>query len=71
MKRICQLIRSWRRMSGWKTSARIAGRRLSHQVLGLVFAPRVTRLAAGTLTALTGSDLLHFARSWLQQTAGE
>lgn len=38
---------------------------------GLVFAPRVTRLAAGTLTALTGSDLLHFARTWLQQAAGE
>ena len=32
---------------------------------GLVFAPRVTRLAAGGLTALTGSDFLHFARAKL------
>jgi hypothetical protein len=38
---------------------------------GLVFAPRVTRLAAGTLTAMTGSDLLHFGRVWLQRVAGE
>ncbi|HEY3868504.1 MAG TPA: DUF1360 domain-containing protein [Actinocrinis sp.] len=29
---------------------------------GLVFAPAVTRLAAGGLTALTVSDFLHFAR---------
>jgi hypothetical protein len=34
---------------------------------GLVFAPRATRLAAGTLTALVGSDLLHFLRARLQQ----
>ncbi len=30
---------------------------------GLVFAPGVTRLAAGGLTALTGSDFLHLLRS--------
>ena len=30
---------------------------------GLVFAPAVTRLAAGGLTALTVADFLHFARS--------
>ncbi|WP_431951091.1 DUF1360 domain-containing protein [Actinacidiphila sp. bgisy167] len=38
---------------------------------GLVFAPAATRLAAGTLTALTVSDLLHFARSRAQRAAGE
>lgn len=32
---------------------------------GLVFAPAVTRLAAGGLTALTASDFLHFARAKL------
>ena len=38
---------------------------------GLVFAPRPTRLAAGTLTALAASDLLHFARTRIQQAAAE
>ncbi|MFF4648456.1 DUF1360 domain-containing protein [Streptomyces sp. NPDC001380] len=38
---------------------------------GLVFAPRATRLAAFALTALTGSDLLHFARVRMQQAVGE
>lgn len=32
---------------------------------GLVFAPNATRLAASGLTALTGSDFLHFARAKL------
>lgn len=32
---------------------------------GLVFAPGVTRLAASGLTALTGSDFLHFVRAKL------
>jgi hypothetical protein len=32
---------------------------------GLVFAPGVTRLAASGLTALTGSDFLHFLRAKL------
>ena len=32
---------------------------------GLVFAPGVTRLAASGLTALTGSDFLHFVRARL------
>ncbi|MFF4220387.1 DUF1360 domain-containing protein [Streptomyces nondiastaticus] len=38
---------------------------------GLVFAPRATRLASATLTALACSDLLHFARVRMQQSAGE
>jgi len=38
---------------------------------GLVFAPRATRMAAMSLTALTGSDLLHFVRTRLQQSVGE
>ncbi|MEV4443438.1 DUF1360 domain-containing protein [Streptomyces sp. NPDC049577] len=38
---------------------------------GLVFAPRATRLAAATLTALTGADLLHFLRVRMQQAVGE
>ena len=35
---------------------------------GLVFAPGVTRLAAGGLTALTGSDFLHFLRAKLMSS---
>lgn len=35
---------------------------------GMVFAPRATRLAAATLTALACSDLLHFARARMQRT---
>ncbi|GHF07380.1 DUF1360 domain-containing protein [Streptomyces morookaense] len=38
---------------------------------GMVFAPRATRLATATLTALTGSDFLHFVRVRVQQAAGE
>jgi hypothetical protein len=38
---------------------------------GLLFAPRTTRLAAGTLAVLTGSDLLQFAQSGLEQATGE
>jgi hypothetical protein len=34
---------------------------------GLVYLPRMTRLATGTLAALAGADLLHFGHSWLQQ----
>ncbi len=34
---------------------------------GLVYLPRTTRLAAGTLAALAGSDLLQYAYAWLQQ----
>ena len=34
---------------------------------GQVFAPDATRLVSATLSAVTGADLLHFARSWLQQ----
>lgn len=36
---------------------------------GLVFAPRETRLAAATFTAVTGSDWLQYAHARLQQTA--
>lgn len=38
---------------------------------GLVFASAATRPAAGTLSALTVSDLLHFARARAQRAAGE
>ncbi|MFD0327857.1 DUF1360 domain-containing protein [Streptacidiphilus monticola] len=34
---------------------------------GQVFAPDATRLVSAALTAVTGADLLHFVRSWLQQ----
>jgi hypothetical protein len=37
--------------------------------LGLVFAPRLTRLIAGTCGALAGADLLQLAYSLLQQRA--
>lgn len=36
---------------------------------GLVFLPRTTRPATGTLAALAGSDLLQYAYAWLQQEA--
>jgi hypothetical protein len=36
---------------------------------GLVFAPRIARLTAGALAALASADLLHFARSLLEQAA--
>ncbi|GAA4686442.1 DUF1360 domain-containing protein [Pseudonocardia yuanmonensis] len=37
--------------------------------IGLVFAPRVTRLLTGTFTALTGADFLQLAYSAAQQAA--
>ena len=37
---------------------------------GYVFAPRVTRLVAGTFTALAGADFLHLAYAKGQQAAG-
>ncbi|PJE24823.1 MAG: hypothetical protein CK431_04030 [Mycobacterium sp.] len=38
-------------------------------VIGLVFAPRFTRLAAGTFTALTGADFLQLGYAIAQQWA--
>ncbi len=35
---------------------------------GLVFLPRVTRLAMGTFAALAGADVLQFAHAWLTKT---
>jgi hypothetical protein len=37
--------------------------------IGLVFAPRVTRMVAGTFTALTGADFLQLAYARAQQAA--
>jgi hypothetical protein len=37
--------------------------------IGLVFAPRFTRLVAGAFTALTGADFLHLAYAAAQQAA--
>jgi hypothetical protein len=37
---------------------------------GHVFAPRMTRLVAGTFTALTGADFLHLLYAKSQQAAG-
>ncbi len=37
--------------------------------VGLVFAPRLTRVLAGALTALTGADFLHLAYATAQQAA--
>ncbi|MDQ3988759.1 MAG: DUF1360 domain-containing protein [Actinomycetota bacterium] len=37
--------------------------------IGLVFAPRVTRLVAATFAALTGADFLHLAYAAAQQAA--
>jgi hypothetical protein len=36
---------------------------------GLIWLPRTTRLASGTLAALTGADMLHYAYAWLEQQA--
>ena len=36
---------------------------------GMVFAPRVTRLAAATMTAVAGADFLQLAYAWAQQRA--
>ena len=35
---------------------------------GLVFLPRVTRLAMGTFAALAGADILQFAHAWLTKS---
>lgn len=37
---------------------------------GLVFLPRTTRLAIGTLSALAGADLLQYVHALLEQAAG-
>jgi hypothetical protein len=34
---------------------------------GLIFLPRTTRLAIGTLAALAGADLLQYLHAWVQQ----
>jgi len=39
-------------------------------VIGLIFAPRLTRLVAGSFTALAGADFLQFAYAKAQQSAG-
>ena len=36
---------------------------------GLVYLPRTTRLAMGTLTALAGADMLQFAHAWLDKAS--
>ena len=38
-------------------------------VIGLIFAPRFTRLVAGSFTALAGADFLQLAYAWAQQAA--
>lgn len=35
--------------------------------LGLMIAPRATRLVTGTLTAVSGADFLQYLYAWLQQ----
>jgi Protein of unknown function (DUF1360) len=37
-------------------------------VIGLIFAPRFTRLVAGSFTALAGADFLHLAYAMAQQS---
>lgn len=37
-------------------------------VIGLIFAPRWTRLIAGSFTALAGADFLQLAYAWAQQS---
>jgi Protein of unknown function (DUF1360) len=36
---------------------------------GLIYLPRTTRLVTGTLTALAGSDLLHYVHALLDKAA--
>jgi hypothetical protein len=36
---------------------------------GLIYLPRTTRIAMGTLTALAGADMLQFAHAWLEKAA--
>lgn len=38
-------------------------------VIGLIFAPRFTRLVAGGFTALAGADFLQLAYAWAQKVA--
>lgn len=38
-------------------------------IIGLIFAPRLTRLVAGGFTALTGADFLQLAYAWAQEAA--
>jgi hypothetical protein len=38
-------------------------------VIGLIFVPRLTRLIAGTFTALAGADFLQLAYAMAQQAA--
>ncbi len=38
-------------------------------VIGMIFAPRLTRLVAGSFTALAGADFLQLAYAWAQQAA--
>ena len=38
-------------------------------VFGLIFAPRATRLAAATMTAVAGSDFLQLTYAWGQRKA--
>lgn len=35
---------------------------------GLVFLPRITRLAMGTFASLAGADMLQYAHAWLNKT---
>jgi hypothetical protein len=37
---------------------------------GMIFLPRTTRLAMGTLAVLAGSDLLQFAHAWAEHATG-
>jgi hypothetical protein len=37
---------------------------------GMIYLPRTTRLAMGTLAALAGADVLQFAYAALEQAAG-
>lgn len=36
---------------------------------GLIYLPRTTRIASGTLTALAGADLLQFVHAWLEKVS--
>ena len=36
---------------------------------GLIYLPRTTRIASGTLTALAGADLLQFVHAWLEKSS--
>jgi hypothetical protein len=36
---------------------------------GLIYLPRTTRIAMGTLAALAGADMLQFVHAWLENQA--